>query len=118
MHLPSFYKLKFEKYAFNVKRAAPFGLPAAIFGTFFLTQCCGPSGPSSTTQYTPIFTHQPEEWNAENQRMNDRINKIKNTNNIVQNFNTFPHSLLFFKFINHIHTTSHTIIYKKSIGLK
>lgn len=32
MYLPSFYKLKFEKYFFNTRRAAPFALPALIWG--------------------------------------------------------------------------------------
>ena len=35
MYLASFYKLKFEKYFFNTKRALPFGLPALIWGKFF-----------------------------------------------------------------------------------
>ena len=83
MHLPSFYKLKFEKYAFNFKRAAPFGLPAAIFGTLYLTQCCGHSGPNSTTPSTPTSTHQPEEWSAERQKMNDRLKNITDFNNII-----------------------------------
>lgn len=32
MYLPSFYKYRFDKYAFNAKRAMPFALPALIWG--------------------------------------------------------------------------------------
>ncbi len=32
MYLPSFYKTKFEKYAFNTRRVLPFAIPALIWG--------------------------------------------------------------------------------------
>lgn len=35
MYLPSFYKVKFEKYFFNVKRIAPFGLPVVIWRNLY-----------------------------------------------------------------------------------
>lgn len=34
MYLPSFYKVKFEKYGFNVKRIAPFGAVAIFWGNY------------------------------------------------------------------------------------
>lgn len=36
MYLPSFYKVKFEKYSFNVKRFLPFSLVGIAWGIFSL----------------------------------------------------------------------------------
>ncbi len=58
MYLPSFYKLKFEKYSFNVKRAAPFAIAPLIWSKHALIQSSGPSGPSSTTPSTLTSSHQ------------------------------------------------------------
>lgn len=37
MYLSSFYKIRFEKYAFNVRRAAPFAAAPLIWGKFYFT---------------------------------------------------------------------------------
>lgn len=36
MYLPSFYKVQFEKYFFNVKRAGMFAIPVALWGKIFI----------------------------------------------------------------------------------
>jgi hypothetical protein len=38
MYIPSFYKLQFEKYMFNLKRAGMFAIPVVLWGnSFFLS---------------------------------------------------------------------------------
>lgn len=69
MYLASFYKLKFEKYAFNMKRAAPFAVAPLIWGKFVLTQWCGLSGPTSTTLFTLTSSHPPEVCREESSRI-------------------------------------------------
>lgn len=53
MYLPSFYKLKFEKYTFNTRIFGSFAIPAVLWGTPSHTQVCGSSTPPSTTPSTP-----------------------------------------------------------------
>jgi hypothetical protein len=36
MHLPSFYKLQFEKYLFNTKRIGVFMVPIGLWGINFI----------------------------------------------------------------------------------
>ena len=36
MYLPSFYKLQFEKYLFNAKRAGMFAIPVVLWSKTFL----------------------------------------------------------------------------------
>jgi hypothetical protein len=38
MYLPSFYKLQFEKYIFNCKRAGIFMVPVVLWGNFFINK--------------------------------------------------------------------------------
>lgn len=70
MYLPAFYKIKFEKYGFNVRRAAPFAIAPLIWRKHFVTQSFGRSGPKSTTPSTPTSSPQPEEY-REDKSKND-----------------------------------------------
>ena len=61
MYLPSFYKLQFEKYFFNIKRAGMFGIPVVLWGNhLFLIQSYGHSILNSTILSIQISFHQPE----------------------------------------------------------
>lgn len=65
MYLPSFYKKQFEKYAFNGKRAAPFGIAGLLWCKLFVIQWHGHSGPKFTTPYIPIYIPPREESKGE-----------------------------------------------------
>lgn len=66
MHLPSFYKLQFEKYFFNVKRVGVFMIPVVLWGNYLsYSQSDGHSILNSTIQSTLISFHQPEVYKEE-----------------------------------------------------
>jgi hypothetical protein len=72
MYLPSFYKLQFEKYMFNVKRAGMFAIPVVLWSIFLLIlQSDGPSTPTSTTPSTLTSSHPPEESREEHDKNNN-----------------------------------------------
>ena len=75
MYLSSFYKIKFEKYAFNMKRAAPFAIAPLIWGKFLLTQSSGHSGPTSTTPSILTSSPQQEECKEESSKIDCRLNR-------------------------------------------
>ena len=84
MYLPSFYKVQFEKYIFNTKRAGMFAIPVVLWRKIFLIiQSDGPSTPTSTTATTPISSHLPEESKEEsNNNDHDLIQESYFTNNL------------------------------------
>jgi hypothetical protein len=66
MYLPSFFKVQFEKYVFNTKRAGMFAIPVVLWSNIFLIiQSDGPSTPISTTASTLTSSHPPEESKEE-----------------------------------------------------
>ena len=65
MYLPSFYKIKFEKYTFNVRRAAPFAIAPLIWGNNFVIQPFGHSGLKFTTPSTLTSFPHPEVYKEE-----------------------------------------------------
>lgn len=66
MYLPSFYKVQFEKYLFNAKRAGMFAIPIVLWSkTFIIFQSDGHSILNSTTPFTLTSSHQPEESKEE-----------------------------------------------------
>lgn len=72
MHLPSFYKLQFEKYLFNVKRVGVFMIPIACWSNyFFIIQLDGHSILNFTTLSTLTSFHPPEESKEELKKNND-----------------------------------------------
>ncbi len=61
MYLPSFYKLQFEKYLFNSKRAGMFMIPVVLWSKQFnLFQLDGHSILIFITLSILTFSHQPE----------------------------------------------------------
>ena len=76
MYLPSFYKVQFEKYIFNTKRAGMFAIPVVLWRKIFLIiQSDGPSTPTSTTASTLTSSHLPEESKEESENNYDLIHE-------------------------------------------
>lgn len=83
MYLPSFYKVQFEKYIFNTKRAGMFAIPVVLWRkTFIIIQSDGHSTLTSTTASTLTSSHPPEE-SKEESKINDHdlIHESYFTNN-------------------------------------
>lgn len=80
MYLPSFYKLKFEKYTFNSRIWGSFAIPGALWGTPTLTQRSGSSTPRSTTASTPTSSPPHAESPAESSRTSEPPDSLINRN--------------------------------------
>lgn len=94
MYLPSFYKLKFEKYISNCRTFAGFAVPAGLWCSSFPTQASGSYTTPSTTASTPTSSLPNAESSAESLKKSEQLdsNQIYPTSIMFIHKNSFEPS--------------------------